>query len=320
MGYCLWNLRPGDDPTFKHALGIYCWAVMIPTSLWNLAALRLHTVREDGTGCYDQLAAMPVTPGALAKLNDLDKTVGKSLSPRPLVIFGLFYSLCWYFDVFAVHWAVHVVGSLLNASSSIWSPLVNSLTQAPAIICADQLQQCTKQLEAIDAAQGWDVHTTMLHVRRVCRVVVPLCERQADVLFIRFGIFLGGAALFFYGIFMGHLGSNYAIKLFFILFAVVLIVISFRMFHGVLAVTARAVELVEACSDLRVRMTTEREEIGSWRTCAVDQLVTYVHEMNGGQGPGFTALGVVITPKLVWGACVTLLSTAAALALSVMEV
>ena len=38
----------------------------------------------------------------------------------------------------------------------------------------------------------------------------------------------------------------------------------------------------------------------SWQTGAVDQLVTYVREMNGAQGrPGFTALGVV-----VWGACV----------------
>eukprot|EP01052_Picozoa_sp_SAG31_P000875 SAG31_NODE_27_length_32731_cov_1443.130393_18_plen_129_part_00 len=114
------------------------------------------------------------------------------------------------------------------------------------------------------------------------------------------------------GTLMGHTGDSVVFKFLILSMASTFFFSAFNLFNGMLSVTAKGRELVQCCNDLRLRLPNGSEH-------KIDRLMAYVMAINDGQGPGYTVLGVLITPKLVWGACVTVLSTAAALGLSIME-
>ena len=109
------------------------------------------------------------------------------------------------------------------------------------------------------------------------------------------------------GVLMGHLGQSLAVKLIMTLLCSGIVFTAFRLFNGMLAVTAKGVELSRCCNRLRVELPKNNEWIASGD---LERLIAYVGAINGGQGPGYTIFGVLITPRLVWGACVTLISTA----------
>jgi hypothetical protein len=314
--FILWNLRPGDDARVKQTFSILM--NVLGVSVWIVSTHnKKHSVREDGRGAFDELVSMEVSAGRCSKrFEAIEAAMKKALTIFNPIKQAVFAGILWYTNISDIHWAFYIALVPLGTVVAVWTAIASGIGEANLLICNDQVEQCVKKIESIDLESGWDTLSVMDNIHHACHHSVKTCERTNVTKVIGFSTSLSMGMLLVYSTLMGHLGNNIFVRLVTLVVANVIVVYGFRTFMGAMLITSNSIKVFDAANGLRVRMAGAGDDVNEKHAARIENIMAYLSALNASQGPGFTMFGVIVTPRLVWGVCATVVSTVASLTIS----
>jgi hypothetical protein len=314
--YCFLHLNgTADDGTFARVLAASFWVMgFFNMVICFLAATRL--VRPDGAGMLDALLTetpngrnlhSPLAPGAIEKCRAIDKKLrGEILSMQPFML-GVAYGLFWFFGVLDISEWLYIPLYFVNVYANSAMALELAMAHACTVITAAQIDALSERLLKVAPptgelgyVEGLSYVETSREVFRLHHHVIPACEGAVNVFTAAsWVISIVAGAVVLYGGAMGHFG-NQVVSIVMEMLGGVFMFVAFWSLSGLLAVTA-------SCGKLRAHVSDLRLLVPAANLQEVQIIVEYTKDLNDGQGPGHTMLGVIVKPSAVWGAFASVL-------------